>query len=201
MATVDIVNRALSKLGEARLTSLDDPVKAAGLAKSLYDAVVDSEMAAHSWNFAKARLMLPAEAERPPFGWPYQYILPQDCLRVLSVGDWPPAALSNYINADQRLYTLEGGRILSRLEPPLPLIYIARVTDSALYPAEFKEALAAKLAVEMVEDLSGSTSKREMAWREYDLAIRQAKRVNAIALPPLNLADDSWLTARQLGGY
>ena len=197
---VDIVNQALSALGEARITSLDDPGPAAGLANSLYEATRDAEIAGHCWNFARARGKLPALAEAPAFGWRHQYLLPADCLRVLEAGPWPPAVMDDYIAGENRAWLLEGRNILSNQGPPLNLIYLRRVTDPVFYPPPFVEALAAKLAVRMAERLIGAASKRELAWREYDMAVKQAKRLNAIQLPPQKMADGEWMKAHLMGG-
>ncbi len=198
-STVDIVNRALSKLGEARLSSLDDSSRAAALAASLYASVRDCEISAHAWNFAKERQKIPCETERPAFGWSYQYLLPADCLRVLSAGPWPQPLADDYICGERRSFVLEARSLLTNYGPSLNLLYLSRVSDCSLYPPSFVEALAARLAVEMAESLSGSNSKRELAWQEYERAVAEARRVNAIGLPPLALQDDSWLAAHAAG--
>jgi hypothetical protein len=189
----DIVNQALSALGEARITSLDDPGQAAGLARSLFETARDAEIAGYSWNFARARIMLPALGEKPVFGWAHQYLLPSDCLRVLEAGPWPQALMDDYIAGENRAWLIEGRNLLSNQGPPLNLIYLRRVDDPAFYPPAFVEVLAAKLAVRMAERLAGSNSKRELAAREYDMAVKRAKRLDAIHLPPQKPADGEWL--------
>lgn len=196
---VDIVNRALSKLGGGRISSLADSSEPAALAASIFESVRDSEISVHAWNFAKTRVMLPAEAEAPVFGWSRQYLLPADCLRVLEAGPWPQAVTAGYVGGDSRSFVIEGRRILSNLGPALNIIYLRRETDCGFYPPPFTEALAARLAAEMAESLTGSNSKRELAWKEYQEAVRLARRVNALGLPPLALQDDSWLAAHWAG--
>jgi len=198
-ANIDIINRALAKLGQARLSSLADRNSIADLAGSLFDIVRDDEIAAHRWHFAKARVRLAAEAEKPAFGWAFQYVLPGDCLRVLLAGPWPQPVMGDYVGGDTQSYVIEGRKILSRLGPALDLSYLRRVEEAALFPPEFVEVLACKLAVEMCETLTGSASKRDLAWKEYEQAVRRARRVNAIQLPPQFVQDDSWLLAHQLG--
>lgn len=197
--TVDIVNRALSKLGDMRISALSDGTKSAAVAASMFEIVRDAEIAAHSWNFAKCRNRLPAEAEKPAFGWAWQYLLPSDCLRILEAGPWPAAFAGDYIGGDSRSFVLEGQRLLSNMGPSLEVIYLKRITDSGLFPPVFIEVLASKLAAEMAESLTGSNSKRELAWKEYDQALKQAKRLNAIGLPPLAVQDDSWMLAHLRG--
>ena len=198
-AVIDIVNRALTKLGERHITSLGDDVKAARAASSLYDIVRDAEIAAHSWNFAKKRDKLSAEAAKPEFGWSFQYLLPADCLRLLQLGSWPQPVMSDYVNGENRQYVLEGGRILTNLGPTLNIIYLWRETEAGVYPPVFVEALACKLAVEMAEILSGSGSKRQMAWEEYEQAVKMARKINAISQPPQMVQDDTWMLAHRMG--
>ena len=196
---VDIVNRALSKLGDARISSLNDKSKAAALAASLFELVRDSEISSHSWNFAKTRVKLPAEADQPVFGFRWQYLCPSDCLRVLEAGPWPGPVTGPFISGETRSFVLEGDRILSNSGPALNLLYLRRVSDPALFPPSFIEALAARLAVEMAESLTGSNSKRELAWKEYEQTVKAARRLNAIGLPPRAVADGSWMAAHLEG--
>jgi hypothetical protein len=180
---------------------LDDPGPAAGLARSLYAAVRDAETSRYSWNFARARARLPALAEAPAFGWARQYLLPPDCLRVLTAGPWPQALTDDYIGGENRAWLIEGRNLLSTQGPPLDLPYLRRVEDPAFYPPAFVEVLAAKLALSMCERLAGSNSKRELAAREYDLALKQARRLEAIQLPPQRPADGEWIIAHLKGGW
>ncbi len=198
-APVDIVNRALVKLGEAMISSLEGPSKPARLASSMFETVRDAVISTHAWNFAKDRKMLTSLADKPAFGWAHQYLLPADCLRVLEAGSWPQAVMADYIGGNTQAYVLEGRNILTNLGPTLNLTYLRRIEDAGYFPPSFVDALACKLAVEMAEGLSASGSKRELAWKEYDQAVREARRVNAIQLPPQSVQDDTWVAAHQMG--
>jgi uncharacterized protein YifE (UPF0438 family) len=191
----------LSKIGESRIMSFEDPNEQARLARSLYEIVRDAEIEGHCWHFAKTRVMIPAEVEKPAFDWPYQYLLPSDCLRVLTAGSWPQPVMDDYVGWDSSAYTIEGRHLLARRGPAMKLLYLRREADSGFYPPTFIEALACKLAVEMAERRTGGSGKRELAWKEYELAVRQAKRVNAIQLPPQKVADDSWMLAHMEGSW
>jgi hypothetical protein len=198
-ADVDIVNRALSKLGESRLTSLDDPSKAARLSRSVYEAVRDTELSLNAWTFAKDRRVMAPDAAAPAFGWKYQYTMPDGCLRILEAGPWPRPVIGSYVGRDTSAYELEGGKILTNFGPTLNVKYIRRVTDAGTYPPAFAEALACKLAMEMSESLAGASGKRELAMREYQYAVKQAKAANAVSIPPVQMADDSWMLAWNRG--
>lgn len=190
-SVVEIVNRALTKLGERRIISLSDPGRAAGEAASMYELVRNAELSDHVWVFAVSRRLLPALAEPKLPGVSYAYNLPDDCLRVIGVG-----AVGQDLGGPDGRWTLEGRLIVSEREPPLMIRYIKRETDSALYPSSFAEALASRLAVELAEALTGSTSKKEAVSKDYFQAIKRAKRINAIQNPSQALPENSWLMAR-----
>jgi hypothetical protein len=199
-SVVEIVNQAFAALGEARITSLDDPGRNAGLAKSVYNTVRDMEISRYRWNFAKSRIMLPALAAPPVFGWKYQYQLPADNLRVLEAGPWPQPVMSDYIAGNTRAWSVEGQYLVSNLAPPLSLLYLRRIEDPAFYPPLFVEALAARLAVKMCERVTGAQGKRQLAWQEYEQAIKLAKKTDYIQLPPQRPADGEWMAAHREAG-
>jgi hypothetical protein len=198
MEPIDIINRALAKLGEPPISSLEGDRKSARLAASIYDNVLGAEISAHAWHFAKTRQTLAALAEKPAFGWDFQYRLPPEALRVLEAGPWPQGVTLDFVGGDTAAFTLEGDRILSDHGPALNLIYLRRVTDPGLYPPLFTETLAARLAAEMCESITGSSGKKEGAWGEYRAAVGEARRVNALGLPPQMIQDDSWVLSRRM---
>lgn len=195
---VDIGNRALSKLGEARIISLDDDTKNARAIKAAFDIVRDAEFRAHRWHFTKKRTTLPALSTTPAFGWDFQYQLPSDFIQVIQVGYYDPIVdLSDYRTSGSRDWEIEADAVLlTNAEAPLPLRYVARVEDTTRYDSTFIEVLACRLAAEVCEELTQSTTKKESAKDDYKLAMSVAIRANAIELPPQTIQDDSWLLGR-----
>ncbi|MDN7751741.1 hypothetical protein [Burkholderia gladioli] len=189
---VGIANRALTKLGSARITQLDEDSKAAATIASMYDDVLDACLSEHIWAFAKARAQLAALADAPLFGFEFQYRLPADYLRMLQVGQF-----LIYPKMDTRgLYSIEGGNLLTDLSAPLSLRYTKRVTDpNAMHPL-FREVFACRLAAEGCEAITQSSTKKQAAWAEHDRAIAQAVRVNAAERPSQPIGDDTWLESR-----
>lgn len=197
---VQIANRALQKLGEARITSVFPPdnLKSARAVNAAWEIVRDNELRAHCWNFAKELTTLPADAAVPSYGWNVQYTLPADCLRVRVVGNMRQSlGLLNYRTGLEGLYTIAGRKILTSLTAPLPLEYTKRITDTSVWDANFVEAFACKLAEEICVEITQSDAKKESLRRDYKRAIREAVLANAIELPPQGMADDSFVLARQ----
>ena len=189
---VGICNRALTKLGDKRITSLDEDSKPAAVLNSMYDDVLDACLRAHVWSFAKTRAQLAALADAPLFGFGYQYRLPADFIRLIQIGQFLV-----YPRTDTRgLFSIEDGNILTDIGAPLYIRFARRVTDPNAMDALFREAFACRLAAEACESLTQSSTKRQAAWAEHEQAIAAAIRVNAIERPSQPIGDDTWLESR-----
>jgi hypothetical protein len=195
-SNVEIANAALTKLGESRIIALTDDTKQGRTVNSMFDRIRRAELRARNWVFSIKRAEVAAQAAAP-LDYAYAYRPPADNLKILQVGDFYPGAdLSDYVGADTAEYAYENGLILTDYTAPLKLRYVADITDPTVFDANFVEAFACKLAMEMAEPLSASTAKRQLAFEEYKYAIKTAVRANAIEKPPTKTADDTWLLAR-----
>lgn len=56
--------------------------------------------------------------------------------------------------------------------------------------------MACRLAFDLAEKLTQSSGKKEAALRDYQLAVREAVRVNAIETAPEAMPDGAWVLAR-----
>lgn len=196
-SNVEIANRALTKIGAARIINLDDNTKSGREVNSMFTIVRDAELREHAWRFSIKRTQSAAHATAPVFGYARQFRIPADCLKLWQVGDWYPGAdLTDYVGADTSPYAVENGFILTDYAAPLNLRYIARIEDPVLFDALFVEAFACRLSVELAEPITQSTSKKESALRDYNLAVSAAMQANAIENPPAKIADDTWIMAR-----
>lgn len=196
-SVIQVANRALTKLGAARIISLSDDNKQARAVASCFDDLRDDELRAHRWQFAMKRTELAALSEAPAYGYQYQYAVPADFLRIDMVDDrYPSAIMDNYIDAEYLEWTLEGNVILTDIGSPLKLRYIAQVTDPNSWDSNFREALASRIAMEICEDLTQSDTKKTAASRDYQRAITQAVRIGAIEKPPIMPPDNSWVISR-----
>jgi hypothetical protein len=196
-SVVDVANRALTKLGSARIVSLSDDNKQARSIASCFYTLLDAELRQNRWTFAIKRAELPALSDAPTFGYDYQYALPADFLRLDMINDmFPSVSLDNYISSEVADYAIENKMILTNLSAPLKIRYGASVDDPNQWDSLFIEALACRLAAEICEDLTQSSGKRTQAWQEYKQALQAGKRANAIERPPSQLPDDTWIFSR-----
>lgn len=203
---VEIANRALSMLGDARITTLDDNNKPARAMKARFDLLRDAELSAYPWRFSVKRVSLPATTETPAWGYSKIYNRPDDDLRPIRVGD-------DYINdqtigvfyestgyaTEQSSYEIIEGRIHTDISAPLDYEYISRVTNAAAFDPLFREALAARLAADAAEELTQSNSKKEAALMVYKRTLSEARRVNSLYRPPRRKRDGRWMASRIVG--
>lgn len=193
----DIANRALTKLGEDRITDLLDDTERARTLNSMYAMCRDAELRAHVWNFAIKRASLPRLAQLPAFGYDFQYQLPSDLVRVIQINEWWYWwGGADYYGGNNAEYQIEGRMILSNFNGPMPIRYVASVDDPGLYDSLFVEAFACRLAMEACERLTQSNTKLQALQQQYIAAIRQAVRADAVENPPESLPDESWMLSR-----
>lgn len=200
---VDIANRALSMLGEVRITSLDDNSKPARAMKARYTLLRDAELSAYPWRFSVKRVQLAASTDTPAWGYSTIYDRPVDDLRPIKVGGAYVNANqigvfyeSSGVHVDQSPYEIIDGRIHTNLSAPLDYEYIARITDSGAFDQLFVEGLAARLAADAAEELTQSNSKKEAAFSIYRNVLAEARRVNALYRPPRRKEAGRWMASR-----
>lgn len=192
-STIDIANRALTKLGEARILSLTDQTNGAIVMNSMFTQVRDAELRRNRWNFALKRVSLIALADSPDWGYQYQYPLPSDFLSLVQVGQYYIRPLTR----SKGPWHVEANSILTDLGAPLQIKYVMRVDNSGLFDPLFVECFAARLAFEACETLTQSGTKKQAASEEYKTALSEAARCNAIENPPEELPRGTWLDSRE----
>lgn len=106
---VDIVNLALSRLGDkATVSSIDPPEGSAQAAHAarFYPIARNSMQEMHPWAFTSRRITLALLAVTPPSEWAYAYAAPSDALNFLAVT--APDAMDDYSAATPVPYTQSG---------------------------------------------------------------------------------------------
>jgi hypothetical protein len=197
MATdVSICNRALQILGADSIIALTDDNNRGRAMAIAYPAVRDAELRRHRWSFAIKRASLAALADAPTGSqFSTQFQLPNDCLRVLQVGDFDVGPdLSDFRAAPTELYSVEGRQLLTNFSAPLFIRYLARVSES-LFDVAFAEALSARIAKEACYRITQSTEREQLCDAAYRAAIREATRANAFERATSSASDDTWVMA------
>lgn len=187
----EICNGGLQILGAARIQSLTEANKNARACNANYFRLRDVELRKHRWGFSIKRVQLAKNTTDPVFGKTNYFELPSDCLRIL-----PPPQL----DVDWVIEEAEGKRaIATDWTAPLDLRYVAQVTDPNLMDATFRDALSARIALELCEEITQSNKKQETSQNRYDEAMAEAKRMNAIESVSFIPPEDEWITVRTDG--
>ena len=124
----------------------------------------------------------------PEFQYCFSYSVPADSLRIINFYPWrftgsvgfgtgTGIAATGLARGDG--WTVEKGLILTNFSE-FGIRYIQKLTTISEWPAEFKAVLGADIARTVVVDLAGDTRKAQLAEGKYDLAIKEAYRMDAI---------------------
>ena len=186
MSKIEIINRALLKLGEPPISSLSD----AAFGKSyemIYDDVKKLLLSAYPWRFATTIKQLAQQQEK--FGKRYMYRLPFDCLLLLRVIDTDLAASLS-------CYELAGQSIVLEQQAVVAAEYVQNVDDDATFSPLFREALAAKIAAELAMRLKHSVNFKQVFENEFYNLILQAELTNEIAKCVEQMPENSWVSVR-----
>ncbi len=186
---VEICNRALQKIGAARIVSLTENSKNARECNACYDALRQAELRKNFWSFAIKRAQLAKDATAPDWGKAYSYTLPAD---FICLADNYPELNSPYLD-----FEIEGRQIFTNMTDPLQIRYISDIRDANLMDPLFREALASKIADEICEIVTQSNAKKQTAMIEYENAIAEAKARNGIEKIDARPPEDIWVTVRQ----
>lgn len=178
MATgpVQIVNLALSWLGQNLINALGDDQNEAKVMNANYALSRDKVLGDYAWTFAIRREILSPIATSPPFGYDNAFLIPSDVLtvhRVLRPESQGGLFTSRSRDLPMASWEREGNLILSNIET-VHCIFIIRVTNADLYHPSFIHAFAARLAADTALTFT-EDKKLEIRMNErYDTKIAEA---------------------------
>lgn len=201
----EVINRALVKIGANTIASPDEDSEQARKAALVFSTLVQGELRRQAWSFAKKRATLAPLAVNPgapDFGAGYN--LPADCLRLITLnGNWIFSSIREQNAGAPASYAIEGRVLLSGVGQRTNGTTVAQITyvsDASalvsLWDSTFVEMIACRLANELTQTITKNLSLKQSLQSDYALALKEAKRTNAIELPPVSIDDDSWVLSR-----
>ena len=167
---IDLCTMALLKLGEKPLQSLTDEGAGAQLARTLFDATIDTLIAIHPWRFATRTL----ELARTTDG---DFLIPADVLRVLKC---PGKINANRISAPGEKITIDA---LVRVAPEN-------------FPGYFASLAASKLAVEFCMPLIADGAMLRTLVAIYESELQSAKYIDSASMQSRGVESFSLIDAR-----
>lgn len=167
LSVLDICNLALSKLGEAPLTSLDaNGSPASRLCYMHYHPVRREVLCAARWSFAQKEVTISSSQGDDNGQISLPHTLPQDSLRVLAVSS--------------PCWTLRGRSVFCP-QKEIRVLYVADIEDTTLFEPLFIEAMATRLACKLCIPLLCSVTVRKALTDEYNhIVLPQAAYINAV---------------------
>jgi len=174
---------ALSWLGEAPITSIDDNTDRAQQLQINYVPARDATLEAHDWTFAIERFIPAQNVIVPVYGAGVAYDIPPQILRVISC-DRPDSAgnttFVGKINQKEQIdWQLEGDKIICDEE----VIYcrgVRRIEEEGRFSPLFVHAFAAKLAFLLAQNITADPNIAQNVYGMYEQFILEAKSRDGI---------------------
>jgi hypothetical protein len=183
---VDLCNKALRRLGEDPIISLDNNTLWGRRCSAALPEVVRTVLSMDTWRSCTKRAELAAEASKP-IGYTSAYQLPADCLTLaaLKIGQYED-------------WSLEGNKILTQRarDTALEIMYVGDTVDPNVYTPSLYESIALGLAHEMSGYSAATNVAKDDIYALYANTLAMAQNINAKENPVKYLSSTSWVDAR-----
>jgi hypothetical protein len=186
MATeVSICSNALLMTGAQPINSLTENSDRARLASNLFPAVRDYILRRHPWNCAVKRVTLSPDVAAPAFDWAFQFTLPSDFMKMLSVGE-------RGIEED---YKIESGKLLCD-NNVAHVRYVWRNENVGTWDPMLVWAMTQAMKAAFAYPITQSSSFEQAVEVALRDVLKQARAVDGQDEPPETLGDSPLFAAR-----
>jgi hypothetical protein len=187
----DICNMALSHLGNyGTVNDIDTPTNDKETTFALwYDITRQATIKLLMPNFALARKTVAKIVTTPAFGFKIVYEYPNDCLKLLGIGD---------INEKDYNYAVEGNRIYTDYEWPdgLPVRYLKDIKDVNTMSPEFKVEFSFELAANVALPITQDPQKAALIIKQLPEKRASLSGLNAQENKPIRVSRSQFKQAR-----
>ncbi len=193
-----ICNLALGWLRASLITNYDtDEIKEAKLCRANYDRLREAVLEDREWRFATRRFKLAQSAVEPVYGYNYQFQIPPDVIRVLSVS--MSTGKGRHMDDNNVEWEREEDFVLANR----PLLF-ARCTmnleATTKFSPGFVQAFATRLAAELAPPLTGSNTRQQELMEQYLLLVARGGTRDGMQGKSRNRRPGRLQTARYRGG-
>lgn len=193
---VQIINDGLDRVGATEIVSPTEGTVSAKLANRIYDTHRLKLLRRHTWNFATKRIKLAQSATKPVYEYEFQYPVPSDFLRIVSVSN-------NENGSGHQRYKLEtdavAGKSILTFSTELFLRYIADIQDPQQYDSSFSYALSLSMATVFAIKLANSNTLYRDVLDELKSETRSSRSIDSQEDFPDGFPDGSWSDSRHQG--
>lgn len=186
VSDVSICSNALVLLGDSPINSLDEDSDRARAAANLFPSVRNYVLRRHPWNCATKRVSLAPDTPVPAFDFAFQFTLPNDFMRVLSVGE---------SGVEAAAWKIESGKLLCDDNPAL-LRYIWRNDNPATWDDMLVWGMTMSMKAVLGYPITASTSLEQLVEQGLAEVMRAARAVDGQDETPETLGDSPLLSAR-----
>lgn len=191
MATkISIYNEALRAIGDLRLSSISEDTEARYVLDDAWADCVELVFTEGLWNFATITTTLTAESPSTPIpGFTFSFAKPANWLRTITIAN-------NSLFTEEAVYRDENGKIYANFSTLyIRFISSAKSADNQMstWPPAFSRLVAACLAKECAERLSGSSSKAEAIAAQYKEILAATKNKDALDQSKMIFKPGSWV--------
>lgn len=170
MDKLGVINLALLKTGLPLATSLEE---CDWNASYIFDIVTEQVLRAHSWGFAQRFAQFAKAATPPSFGYGNAYLMPEDCIKVLSV--W---AVSD-VRAPKSEFRTSGRHVFTNAAP-CNGAYVARDLEPENWPPDFTDAVATRIAMEIAGLSAEKMALVPQLMQLYQYSLSQAQHSDSV---------------------
>ena len=187
LSKTDILNKALTLVGAAAITSIDDDTNNARILSRVYESALRSILYEAKWNFATTRSTLSLLSITPQWsdtGEIYVYQKPTNVIRIWEASDKYAA------------WREEGDMIYSDTSG-LGIRYVYYNDTPSTYPAYFSDALIDRLCADIAYAIVNSATLGEKYKTLYEsVSLAKAQSANSQIGTQQVLMDDAWELAK-----
>lgn len=185
---VSICSNALLMLGAQPINSLSENSDRARLCAGLFETTRDDVLRSHFWNCATTRTTIAPDVATPAFDYAYQFTLPSDWIRTISVGEY----------GYETDYRQEGRKILSD-ESSLKLTYIYKNTDVTTWDVSLVKAMTHAMQAALAYPITQSASMAQVADQQLAMYMKRARAIDGQDTPPETMGDFPLMNSRFTG--
>lgn len=187
ISKTDILNKALTLIGAAPITNIDDDSNNARILSRVYETALRSVLSEAKWNFATKRSLLSAVTDVPEWfdvGEIYVYQKPADMIRI-------------YGTSSRSASWREEGDLIYSDTTGLGLRYVYFLDTPSKYPSYFSDALIDRLASDIAYAIVNSDALGTKYKNLYEtISLPKAQSANAQTGIQQTSTDDAWELAK-----